>query len=142
MWWKIKEGLYLTNGILSILLGMALDTINPFVPRITLDQLYDAKTMSKYIQLDVESVEDNSGNKVGAGAGGTGTSRRALIVRLKTGQVLYMFVKVPTSSFMERAFMTLFQVYNNEIHFYEHVSKLTYEDNQDWQISPKVYYAK
>lgn len=142
MLWKVREGLFLTNGILCTIMGMLIDSINPFSPRIDLDQLYDAKIMSKYIQLDVIKVEDNSGYKVGAGAGGTGTCRRALIVHLKGGEVLYLFVKVPTTSFMERAFMTVFQVYNNEMHFYEHVSALTNDPHDSWQICPKVYFAK
>ncbi len=132
---------------------MGLDAASPFTPRIRLHQLDDPIVLSKYINEDVESVVLNQ-QGVGEGAGGTGTTRRALIAKLKNGKVLHLFAKTAAESMTERTFLNQFNIYDNELNFYQNICpklvedtlRLDYdnEDNKDdaWVPCPKVYCAK
>lgn len=141
MLWKVQETVYLTKGMVVSLVGILLDACNPFSTIPVMEDIYNPGKLSKLINLEVESISENVGNEVVAGAGGTGTRRSALVVKLKNNQVLYLFVKTPTASIFERAFLTAFNVYQNEINFYSNVSNKLMDDADGWQISPKTYHV-
>lgn len=113
-------------------------------PQITIAELLDAPTLSRLIQLPVESVRIDEEQGVSRGAGGTGTSRAPLHVKLRNGEDLHLFAKTPTLSIVERAFFTVFQVYDNEVKFYaKHFKQLNAALRKDnWDIGPQVYHCK
>jgi hypothetical protein len=151
MLWLIKESIYLLYGFGTILVDLSIDSINPFSSKQpSLNDLNDPTLLSSLLNcgniLSIEDGETNGNDKLEAGGGGNGTCRKSLIVKLENGKILYCFVKVPTTSLVERVFLTLFKVYNNELHFYkelrnEWMERLELTKN-DWKPFPDVYCVK
>eukprot|EP01031_Cornospumella_fuschlensis_P030685 gene30686-37078_t len=141
----ISDAFQLTVGILYTLIRVSYDAVNPLTPRVSVEDLDNPSILAKYLGLDVLAVSENSKDGVGAGAGGTGTCRRALIVTLRDKTVLHLFAKTATNSLMERVFLNQFGVYDNELAFYQNVcpqmNKFFLQDST-WSPCPKVYCAR
>lgn len=143
---RIQEYAYISLGFSRVFLIWLLEYLNLISngeAQITIDDLLKPDILSKLIKQPVESVcIDSSG--VSRGAGGTGTTRAPLLVTLLNGQVLHLFAKTPTKALAERAFFTLFRVYENEVTFYSkyfnQMNALLKRDN--WDIGPRVHYCK
>lgn len=138
--------IFLALGALGVYFNMALDAIFPIGPNLQINQLNDPKVLSKYINEDVDSVAVNEEHKIEEGGGGTGTTRQALIARLKDGRVLYLFAKTAAETMTERVFLNQFHIYDNELSFYQNICpdlvKSFAKSTDDWCPVPKVYYAK
>lgn len=142
MSWVVSDGLYLVSGFMYYLCGIAIDSLPFTEPQITCTDLLSPQVLSKLTHLDIEEVSLNHEDKISKGAGGTGTCRQSIIAKLKNGQTLYLFIKTPTTSILERAFMTLFKVYENELNFYSSLHKEFSQLDKDWMFCPEVYYVK
>lgn len=147
MLWFLSEGTYIASGFCRILLlwlGEKCKLVLNGERQLEVSDLLSTTAMSKLLQLPVASIVINKEKKVGLGAGGTGTSRVPLRVELLSGKVLHLFVKFPTSSLAERAFLSLFQVYDNEIRFYANLHKdfCTALGKPNWRVGPEVFHVK
>lgn len=168
--WVVREGVYLGASITAVLvrwLGEALrrrllhliDRLgelggrksparrqSPQEPVRRAEELLDPAVMSRCLGLPVKSVTITAREAISMGAGGTGTSRTALTATLASDEVLHLFVKLPTSSIAERAFMTVFQVYDNELLFYgRYINDLlsrTRCAGSRWTTAPQVFHCK
>jgi hypothetical protein len=111
--------------------------------QITVDDLLNPEKLSLLIKEEVESVNIES-QGVSRGAGGTGTSRLPLILKLRNGQETHIFVKTPTRSLAERAFFTVFGIYENEVKFYsKYFNQMNAVLRKDkWDIGPRVLCSK
>ena len=145
--WKLRELYYLSSSLIAT---FALFCIEDFVPgfrkkQLTFRDLTNAKTLSSLINKDVVSVTSRE-EQISLGAGGTGTDRFAIVATLRNGAKINLFCKVPATAWFERVFLTIFQVYQNEINFYENVRSLLPDKKENsaeedrW--CPEVYYAK
>lgn len=147
MLWILSEGAYIAGGFCRILLLWLAERcklVRNGEPQPEISDLLSTTVMSKLLQLPVASVAVDQEKQVCLGAGGTGTSRVPLRVELISGKVLHLFVKFPTSALAERAFLSLFQVYDNEIRFYAKLHKdfCAALGKPNWRVGPEVYHAK
>ncbi|CAM9292675.1 unnamed protein product, partial [Ectocarpus fasciculatus] len=75
------------------------------------------------------------------GAGGHGTSRKWFVVRTKDGD-REVFGKTPTSNMGESFFLNLFDVYANEVRFYDYVKRMESTTVLPNGFFPTVYATK
>jgi hypothetical protein len=94
----LHDALSLTLGLIHALLRIALDSVDPFCPRLCLTDLEDPRLLSTYINQDVVNVE-NDATSIGEGAGGTGTSRRALVATLKVSDCSFLSFSLSLTSY-------------------------------------------
>jgi hypothetical protein len=144
MVWIIQDSLYLASGFVKLYTIFILDYLNIIKNgerQVEISELLNPDFLSQFIGKKVRFVQIDRGASVGAGAGGNGTDRAPLIVRLDNDEELHLFVKIPTHQIIERIFLTLFKVYDNELKFYtNHVRHLNRDLSVDsWDVSPKLY---
>lgn len=143
--WKIEEIFFLASNVVRCILLTYLENFfAPLSRQLLSNDFYDPQKLSELIGKNVVSVSDRK-EKISLGAGGTGTTRFALVATLKDGSVEHLFCKVPSLSVFERVFLTVFRIYDNEILFYEKVRQLLPDmsskfDGFSW--CPKVHRAK
>eukprot|EP01065_Artemidia_motanka_P006415 TRINITY_DN13157_c0_g2_i1.p1 TRINITY_DN13157_c0_g2~~TRINITY_DN13157_c0_g2_i1.p1 ORF type:complete len:411 (+),score=93.43 TRINITY_DN13157_c0_g2_i1:85-1317(+) len=122
--WKIRELLRFSFDLLVVLLGMLRDrVVHGSMPR-CIEDLSPA-LLSSFMGKDVVKVHRRSdrekhmtGDVTDLGAGGTGTCRAWLEVEYRGGGSDHVFVKMPATTLSERLFLTVFNVYQNELNFY------------------------
>lgn len=144
---RLEEYAYISYGFSRVFLIWMLEylrIISNGERQVSIDDLVNPEILSKLIKEDVESVTIDDGSGVSRGAGGTGTSRAPLWVKLRNGQEMHLFAKTPTKSLAERAFFTVFGVYDNEVNFYaKYFTKMNLIlRKEDWDIGPRVFCSK
>jgi len=136
-----QDTLYISFGVAYILGSWLLSSLRH---QFRVDDLKNPNILSQYLGRKVLAVEDNENNTIGEGGGGTGTNRSFLVATTDNNEKLYLFVKTPSVSWLERLFLTLFKIYDNEITAYE-----KYVNNfsiglrlKEWDVTPKVFFCR
>eukprot|EP00939_MAST-03C_sp_MAST-3C-sp1_P002691 g2691.t1 len=129
---KLREGCWIAKECLISIVCIFLDrwiTHRRFPEKINdLDERWFTKALGRPVRAVVHDRKKENLPLDQIGAGGAGTSRAFVRVEFSDGSAERYFVKLPAATLFERLFLTVFRVYNNELHFYESVRKYLPKD--------------
>ena len=128
----LLESLYLTRKIWTLLCRYALDAcIRPLV--------VDKDLLAKIFDDTVSFESVAPGSK--GGAGGHGTERDWIVVSANEKKYP-VFIKSATHNFSESFFLNLFDVYSNELRFYQFIKSMPIIKSFPSDFFPIVYSAR
>ena len=146
--WRLREGLYLARICVYRWTNIVSDRYvlrRSFPERVDdLNKDWFTKVLGKRVRTIERNRKKENLPLDKVGAGGAGTSRCWIRIEFEDGSSEHLFIKLPATTMLERLFLTVFGVYENEIRFYKSVrdtlpNDLTAEPRYaDWQSTKFV----